>query len=163
MKLLVAELETLGLLDVTTYIQSGNIVFRCPSGRAAILSAEIGAVINAKFGFDPYVAVLSAEDLAASAIANPFPEAATEQGGKTLHLFFLAKALASIDGDRLEAVRRRSERWQIKGTVFYLHTPEGFGDSKLATQVERILGTTATARNWRTVCTLLALAGDLDH
>jgi uncharacterized protein (DUF1697 family) len=61
--------------------------------------------------------------------------------------------------DRLEAVRLSSERWQIKGAVFYLHTPDGFGGSKLATQVERILGVTATARNWRTVRALLDLAG----
>jgi uncharacterized protein (DUF1697 family) len=43
----------------------------------------------------------------------------------------------------------------LKGKAFYLHTPNGFGTSKLAGRVERLLGVEATARNWRTVTTLL--------
>jgi uncharacterized protein (DUF1697 family) len=158
MKMLAAELEAIGLSAVKTYIQSGNVVFRCPSARTANLAAEIGAAIKAKFGFEIDVAVISAKGLAAAVRANPFPESAAEMDGRTLHFFFLAKAPGAIDQGRLEAVRRQSERWQIKGTVFYLHAPEGFGDSKLAAQVERILGVTATARNWRTVRALLDLA-----
>ncbi len=158
MKLLAAELEAIGLSGVKTYIQSGNVVFRCPSARAKKIAAEISAAIAAKFGFKPHVAVISAKGLAAAAAANPFPESATELDGRTLHFFFLAKSPAAIDQARLEAVRRQSERWQIKGAFFYLHAPDGFGDSKLAAQVERILGVTATARNWRTVRALLDLA-----
>jgi uncharacterized protein (DUF1697 family) len=159
MKMLVAELQAIGLSDIKTYIQSGNVVFRCPSDRTVNLAAAIGGAIKVKFGFEPDVTVISAKDLAASATANPFPEAATEMDGKALHFFFLAKTPSIMSKDRLEAVRLSSERWQIKGAVFYLHTPDGFGGSKLATQVERILGVTATARNWRTVRALLDLAG----
>jgi uncharacterized protein (DUF1697 family) len=42
--------------------------------------------------------------------------------------------------------------------VFYLYTPDGFGTSKLAAQAGKLLGVTGTARNWRTVTTLLRLA-----
>jgi uncharacterized protein (DUF1697 family) len=42
--------------------------------------------------------------------------------------------------------------------VFYIHTPDGFGTSKLAGRVEQMLGVKATARNWRTVTTLLEMA-----
>ncbi len=159
MKLLAAELEAIGLAGVKTYIQSGNVVFRCPSARAKKIAAEIGDAIEAKFGFEPHVALISAKDLAGAATANPFSESATELDGNRLHLFFLAKAPATIDRGRLEAVRRPSERWGIEGAVFYLHAPEGIGDSKLAAQVEKICGVPATARNWRTVRALLDLAG----
>jgi uncharacterized protein (DUF1697 family) len=158
MKALVAELEAMGLADVKTYIQSGNVVLRCAKARAANLGAEIAGAINEKFGFLPNVVVINAKDLAKAKKANPYPEADNETDGKRLHFIFLASVPRSIDADRLNAVRRPSEQWQIKGTVFYLHTPEGFGDSKLANQVEKILGVTTTARNLLTVNALLELA-----
>jgi len=158
MKDLVATMSALGLTEIETYIQSGNVVFRGPDKKTQVLAGEIGAAILGKFGFEPQVMVIGAGELVAAARANPFPEAATEAEGKTLHLFFLAKAPAAIAHERIEAVRRQSERWQQIGAVFYLHAPEGFGDSRLAAQIERILGVPATARNWRTVGALLVLA-----
>ncbi len=164
MKMFASELEAIGLADVKTYIQSGNVVFRCPQERGTTLAAEISASVRACFGFTPHVAVISAEDLAAAVTANPFPEAVSEMEGKTVHLFFLAESppivpLPAVDKDRLETARRPSERWQLQGGVFYLHTPQGFADSKLAAQAEKILGVPTTARNWRTACALL----DLTH
>lgn len=159
MKPLVAELEAMGLSSVRTYIQSGNVIFRCPIERAANLATEIGATVKTKFGFEPNVLVMSVKDFAEAKAANPFPESANALDGKSLHLFFLASIPNSIDHDRLEALRRQSERWEIKGSVFYLLTPEGVRDSKLAAQVERILNVAATARNWFTVSALLDLAG----
>ena len=159
MKTLTAELETLGLTDIQTYIQSGNIVFRDSKRTAAALAAEIGNAIDARFGFAPHVAVISYKDFASSVTGNPFPESMTDDNGKTLHLFFLDRTPPDLDQNRVEAIRRPSERWQLNGQVFYLLTPEGFGDSKLAAQVEKILGVPTTARNWRTVCVLLGLAG----
>lgn len=158
MKSLVTMLEAVGLSDVKTYIQSGNVVLRCSTARAAKLGAEIAAAIKKEFGFEPSVLIINAKDLVKAKKANPYPEAAVEMEGRTLHFIFLASVPKSIDKDRLEAVRRPSEQWQLKGSVFYLHTPEGFGDSKLATQVEKILGVTTTARNLRTVNALLELA-----
>ena len=159
MKALTSELEALGLTDIKTYIQSGNIVFRDSKRTAAALAAEIGNAINARFGFEPHVAVISYKDFAGSVTSNPFYESMTDENGKTLHLFFLDRTPLDLDQNRLEAIRQPSERWQLNGQVFYLHTPEGFGDSKLAVQVEKILGVPTTARNWRTVCALLELAG----
>ena len=58
----------------------------------------------------------------------------------------------------MEALKARTERFALKGKVLYLHTPDGFGISKLAARAERFLGVEATARNWRTVTTLLQMA-----
>ena len=46
----------------------------------------------------------------------------------------------------------------LKDRVLYLHTPRGFGISKLGRQAERLLGVDATARNWRTVGKILVMA-----
>ena len=158
MKALTSELEALGLTDIKTYIQSGNIVFHDSKRTAAALALEIGTTIQARFGFEPHVAVISDKDFASAVTGNPFHESMTDENAKTLHLFFLDRTPLDLDQNRLEAIRRPSERWQLNGRVFYLFTPEGFGDSKLATQVERILGVPTTARNWRTVCAVLDIA-----
>jgi uncharacterized protein (DUF1697 family) len=166
MKELASEFEALGFVDVQTYIQSGNVVFRSRTAGngPASMAAPIAASIKNKFGFEPGVIVLSKEELASAAASNPFPEAGKELDGKALHLFFLGEFLSNkppkIDARSLDAVRRPTERWQVIGSVFYLHAPEGFGNSKLAARAERCLGVPATARNWRTVCELLKLAED---
>jgi len=159
MSALATEMAAIGLSDVKTYIQSGNVIFRARNITKTTLEAKISSAIEAKFGFKIHVKVISCIDLVSAAAVNPFPEAINELNGKTLHLFFLAKTPETVDVARLEKVKYISEHWQIKGDVFYLHTPEGFGNSKLATQVEKILGVTATARNWNTVCALIEIAG----
>ncbi len=166
MKDLAGELEALGFTSVRTYIQSGNVLFDAPAPRpgrasantAAAISSSIAASIQHKFGFKPGVMVLRIEDLIAAAAANPFREVEKEPDGKSLHLFFLSAQPEKLDRAALEAVKLPSERWGVAGAVFYLHTPEGFGNSKLAARAERYLGVPATARNWRTICELLKLA-----
>ena len=51
-----------------------------------------------------------------------------------------------------------AERFHLGDGVFYLHTPEGAGRSKLVANSERLLGVPMTGRNWRTVCRILELA-----
>jgi uncharacterized protein (DUF1697 family) len=46
----------------------------------------------------------------------------------------------------------------VVGKVLYLHLPDGFGTSKLATRADKVIGVTATARNWNTVRKLYELA-----
>jgi uncharacterized protein (DUF1697 family) len=58
----------------------------------------------------------------------------------------------------LRSFRADSEQFALKGKVFYLHTPDGIGKSKLAARVEKALGVAATARNWRSVRRIMAMA-----
>ncbi len=140
-------------VDVQTYIQSGNVIFRSAVSDVARLAEQLTRAVSTNLGFEPRVLVLTRKELERAAAGNPFPDAGANP--KSLHLFFLTErpekpALAS-----LEMVRTKTERFALKGRVFYLHTPDGFGPSKLARRVERSLGVEATARNWRTVTTLL--------
>jgi uncharacterized protein (DUF1697 family) len=42
------------------------------------------------------------------------------------------------------------------------HAPDGIGRSKLAANVEKLLGVSATSRNWRTVRKLIEMAREFD-
>jgi uncharacterized protein (DUF1697 family) len=156
MRELVAVLENLGLQEVRTYIQSGNVVFQSKSGEPAELASSIGDAIAKSHGFKPEVMLLEVDELEAAVAANPFPEAESEP--KSLHLYFLVSEPEHPDLEGLERVRRESERFQLEGKVLYLYAPQGIGRSKLAARVERSLGVAVTARNWRTVCKIEAMA-----
>lgn len=151
-------LTSLGLHNVNTYIQSGNVVFQSERERTGTLALaeEISAAIGRSHGFTPQVFILDVATLQEAMAANPFPEGEAEP--KTLHLFFLDGVPLNPDLDALEAVRKESERFALVEQLFYLHAPEGIGRSKLVDRVGRGWGVTVTARNWRTVSKVLALA-----
>ena len=156
MKGLRLALEEAGCVDVQTYIQSGNVVFRSALDDTARLSQQLASVVSKSHGFEPRVLVRTLAELERAAAGNPFPEA--DEDPKSLHLFFLEKPATKADLRSLDALKTHTERFVLKGRIFYLHTPDGFGTSKLAKRAERLLGVDATARNWRTVKTLLAMA-----
>ena len=60
----------------------------------------------------------------------------------------------------LEGIKSERERFFLGDGVFYLHAPDGIGRSKLAANVERLLGVRATARNWRTVGKVMEMANE---
>ena len=148
-------LETNGCVDVRTYIQSGNVIFCSAMSDTAGLARRLGAAVSKGHGFEPRVLVLTRAELKNAVAGNPFPKASDDP--KSLHLFFLAGSPKQPDLRACEALKTNSERFELKGNVFYLHTPDGFGTSKLAGRAERLLRVEATARNWRTVTTLLEM------
>lgn len=158
MKDLVEQLQALGLSEVKTYIQSGNIVFQHVGGDAKSLSTLISKAIQSRFGITIQTIILSNQDLIRAIKANPFPEIQNDHESRFLHLCFLSQPAVKFDQVRLNAIKKPSERCALHGQVFYLHAPDGSGDSKLAMQVEKIVGVPVTARNWRTVLAVQELA-----
>lgn len=156
MKELVAILEYLGSRNVKTYIQSGNAVFESNEKNASQFSSKISVEIKKRRGFEPYVLLLEIEEMEKVIAGNPFPEAESEPN--TLHVGFLSSAPMNPDLKTLESLKKESERFLLKGAVFYLHAPEGVGRSKLAASAERLLSISMTDRNWRTVCKIRDMA-----
>ena len=156
MKALVSTLESLKLHQVKTYIQSGNVIFKSDVANTNELSVGIGDAITTAYGFRPQILVLTTDDLQNAIAANPFPDA--ENDPKTLHLFFLDSVPTQPNTDNLNVIKKDSERFELIGTVFYLHAPEGISRAKLAAKVEKAMGVPTTARNWRSANKVLALA-----
>jgi uncharacterized protein (DUF1697 family) len=155
MKELAAALERAGLRAVRTYIQSGNVIFQSTGGTPRTLGTRIARLILEEFGFAPQVMVISGEELAQAVRGNPFP--AAHKNHKLLHIFFLAETPAKPDLKSLSKLDAGREVFALKGSVFYLYTPDGFAHSVLRSRIERCLGVHATARNWRTANELLRM------
>jgi uncharacterized protein (DUF1697 family) len=144
----------LGLTDVKTYVNSGNVVF---SGRKTP-AAELEKAIAAELGFDVAVVVRTRDEIAAVAAANPLGSVA-DNLARYLVLFsgggaIDARRVADVDRDAL-----KPELFAIRGSEAYLWLPGGVQGSKLLKAInEKRLGVTLTGRNWRTVEKLLELA-----
>lgn len=161
MKQLASLLEDLGCQDVRTYIQSGNVVFRTKAKSTSRLSGMISSAIEKHHGFKPHVLLLEASDIGRAISGNPFPTAESEP--KTVHVGFLASAPEKPDLEKLDNLSKKTERFALKGTLFYLHAPDGIGRSKLAASAEKLIGVSMTARNWRTVCKINDMIQELDE
>ncbi|PCJ27518.1 MAG: hypothetical protein COA96_03190 [SAR86 cluster bacterium] len=147
MKELTLLLEESSYSKVKTYIQSGNVVFESNKP-----PKNVDLLIESQFGFKPEVMIISKKDFSRFVRDNPYSSLV----GKEIHLFFCNDA-PKPDIDRIEKLKSKSEKYSIKGKVFYLHAPDGIGRSKLAAGVEKCLGVAATARNLNTVNKLIEM------
>ena len=159
MKDLVSILEDLGARNVRTYIQSGNAVFVSPEKDPLRLSNKTSREIKKRSGFEPHVLLLEANDLETTMRRNPFPDAVSNPS--TLHAGFLASVPEKPNLKAIENLKSNTERFQLIDKVFYLHAPDGIGRSKLAANVEQLLGVPMTDRNWRTVCKIREMVQDV--
>lgn len=160
MKELVTVLEKMGLHNIKTYIQSGNVVFQSKRADTAALSQEITEAISESHGFKPYIFLLGIEAVQTAFKANPFPEGEDEP--KSLNFFFLDGTLEQPNLEALEPLKTETEHFQLIGNVLYLHAPDGIGRSKMAAKISKgWKGVNVTARNWRTVSKVVELAKGL--
>jgi uncharacterized protein (DUF1697 family) len=149
-----AAAESCGFEHVRTYIQSGNLLFssRASARRAA---GQLRRAIAAGTGVDPEVVVLTRDELAAVVDRNPFLRRGADPAH--LHVVFLDgnASLGPLDVAAYAPEEAVADERQI-----YLFLPDGIGRSKLAADLSRGAGRAGTARSWRTVTKLLALAGE---
>ncbi|WP_435018264.1 DUF1697 domain-containing protein [Tundrisphaera sp. TA3] len=143
-----------GFEAVATYINSGNAVLRTALTREEVI-ASVAEICADGFGFTKAIHARTLAEWEALIANNPFPGF---EAGKHLHAAVLAgdPAPGAIEGLRTHAVS--GESIEVVGRVAYLHTPGGFGTSKLAEKFDRGIGVANTARNWNTVLKLQELA-----
>jgi uncharacterized protein (DUF1697 family) len=157
---------SLGHTGVSTYIQSGNVLFTTAEDDTAELAADLEAAIAEAFGVRSSVVVLSRDELARILDTNPYPEASNP---KLVHVVFLNAELPPGVLERVKAAETASaakgsaDTATVIGPALFLRTPDGYGKSELAQVVLRVLGApakngiVATARNWSTSVKLLSL------
>jgi uncharacterized protein (DUF1697 family) len=145
-----------GMRDVRTYVQSGNVVVASDKSPGR-LAQECSAQIAKELGLEIDVVARTGEELAEVVKRNPLGDVAVNP--KRYQVTFLADELDPAVVDKLAAVTHESERFVAAGREVYAWHPEGIARSKLWTALAgKSLGTTATARNWTTVTSLLEMA-----
>jgi uncharacterized protein (DUF1697 family) len=149
-------LTDVGFDDVTTYLQSGNVVLSGGSS-AADVAKRAKSVIAKSFGLDIDVVVRTRAQLAKVVELDPLGDVATNP--KRYQVSFLSARPTAAALRKAEEAAAPTERVVLAGREIYAWHPDGVGRSKLwAFLAGRGLGVTATARNWTTVTSLLELA-----
>lgn len=155
MKELRARFEALGHENVTTYIQSGNVVFDS-AAKPPKLAAELEAEIQATFGLRTPVVIRTRPELAEVVRANPYLKTGADVA--RLYVMFLGDRPATAAVRSLDPERSTPDEFTVVRKEIFIHAPNGVGRSKLTIDwFEQHLGTVATNRNWNTVNQLLDL------
>lgn len=154
--------SSLGLRDVQSYVQSGNVVFRTDERTLPPLAERIEDAIEKKYGFHSDVILRTTADLRDVIARNPFGRHRNIEPAKLL-VTFLAQHPPKELSARILAVRPDPEELHLDGRELYVYFPDGMGRSKLfSTLFGKLLKKEGTGRNWNTVTKLLEMAEALE-
>ncbi len=153
-----ASFEALGYTGVTTYIQTGNVLFATASKSEAGVATAIEQRLAEDFGDSPAVILRTVPELLRIGKASPYAKAGANPSRH--HVTFLATAPTKAALDALALPPSGRDALVVDGREVYVHTPDGYAETKFTgTFLERRLGVVSTTRNWNTVTKFCELAG----
>jgi uncharacterized protein (DUF1697 family) len=151
-----------GCCNVRTYIQSGNVVFDCPSGTPAATFNKVRKKLRELIGGDPCVIFRTVEDVQAIVKSAPFKAFDAEPLVKFYVVFLAEKPLKKprlpliSEKEAVEAIAVKN----LEAFIVSRRKPNGFyGFPNNFTEKE--LGVMATSRNWSTVTKIVEFARKL--
>jgi uncharacterized protein (DUF1697 family) len=154
MERLRALLTGIGFENVRSYIQSGNVAVDSDDSEESI-QARISEAFEGEF-FPTPVMVRTIDSIRDAIDANPFANEEFED--KQMHLVFLSEAMNDEKASILLSHNNDIETFAVRGREVYSLLRGGVADSLLGKKfIDNKLKIPATARNWRTVKTLLTL------
>ena len=144
--------ESLGFNDVTTYIQSGNVVFSAVERNN--LEQIISEGIKNLYGFEVQVLVKEASEVKEIFAACPFSEEK-----KMASFFTLLNKKPSEDlVTELRKLNFPDEEFVITENCVYFFSEKGYNEVKCNNKFfEKKLKVAATTRNYKTMANLLEL------
>ena len=157
--------EAMGLCEVKTYIQSGNVLFKSEEVEEALCN-KIEQELEAAFGFPVKVILRTSKELQQLLLNCPFSEeeiseAETSSQAESLYATLLSQAPLKENIERIDMYRSESDKYHILGRDVYLLFHNSIRNSKLATNLHK-LNVSATVRNWKTLSKLAELAKDME-
>jgi len=142
--------ENLNFLNVTTYVQSGNVIFTTNDIELHELEQKIYHQIEKEFGFEVPVIVLTVDKLKHIIENNPFLND-PDKDPAYLHVTFLSSKSGNYDMRAIENKKQEGEEVSFSDNAVYLYCPNGYGRTKLTNNfIEAKLKVGATTRNWKT-------------
>jgi uncharacterized protein (DUF1697 family) len=150
--------ESLGFVDVRTYVQSGNVVFESSEPDSEKLETLIEEQIEKSYVFQVATFVRDKDYFKKVIDNNPFVNERHEDPVR-LHVTFLYKSPGQPDLAQLATPKGETDEFAMGEKEIYLFCPNGYGRTKLSnTFFEKKLKVPATTRNWNTVNALFNLA-----
>jgi uncharacterized protein (DUF1697 family) len=151
-----ALVSDLGFTEVSTLLNSGNVVFTSAKTGAREAASRIEKGLVEKLGVSCRVIVLHSSELDTAMAENPLLP-------KADNLSRMMVAVLNDPADRSKLAPLLKEDWgsdalAVGTRTAYLWCGEGILASRVATEVQRALGDSVTIRNWATMLKLQAVA-----
>jgi uncharacterized protein (DUF1697 family) len=152
--------KDLGFSNILTYIQSGNVIFSASEKNTDEEISEIIKIgIRERFGYNIAVMIRTVVEMKNLISANTFtgePEFDITKSAVIL----INKVPDTEKVKALTLIDTAPDRFKISGREIFIYCPDGFGKTKLyANFFDKRLGVEGTTRNWKTINTMLDLAG----
>ena len=142
---------SLGYEEVSTFIQSGNVIF---ASDVVPNPGDLERAIATRFDIHISVAVRTGNDLRRVIRNNPFEVINPSR----LFVGFMTQMPAKKDVGDLDHDVFESERFSVIGAELYLDVPNDMAATKAPDYLNRRLKVPITMRNWNTVTKLLELS-----
>jgi len=149
----------LGLVAPETFIQSGNVIFN--SDKTILPQNIANAIENAIrkiYGYDVPVMIRNIPEMRRIVSSNPFLTEVNFDPAKMAVIFLHEKPM-EYQIQKVADIDYPPDKFEIIGKEIYTFCPNGFGRTKIYTNFfENKMKVKGTARNWKTITTLLNLA-----
>ncbi|WP_423817918.1 DUF1697 domain-containing protein [Salinimicrobium sp. TIG7-5_MAKvit] len=148
--------EQLGLEQIETYIQSGNLLFNSQLKNSK-LEDLLEDAIQEKFEFEVPVIVRDSEELQTSIRKNPFYDKNTDIN--QLHLTFLKEKPSKENLEKTQSFNYDPDKFKIAEKEVFIFCEGKYHQTKLNNNFfEKKLKIGATTRNWKTILKLHELS-----
>jgi uncharacterized protein (DUF1697 family) len=152
----------LGLGDVRTLLQSGNVVFSSRLKDRAALAKRIMQEIERRFDLQIEVVIRTLAELRTIVVRGPVLSPRADPS--KLIVMFLAGVPDAQGAAALMKQHKGPEMIEIRGPEIYLYYPDGVGRSKLSgASLENKLKVAGTARNWNTLEKLVEAGTEIER
>ncbi len=150
-------LTKIGLSNVKSYIQSGNVIFQAKEIPFTQLENGIRKSIKTHFGFEVSVMVRTRQQLQKIFDDCPFSE------DKKINSYFGILSHYPQEDLVQKAYEKtyENEEYKIINDCLYFYSDKGYGNAKFSLNYfEKKLNVNATARNYKTMLKLLSLSSE---
>ena len=139
-----------GFKNISSYIQSGNIVFDHNETDKEILINKVEAKLLKALGYEVKTFLSTPEELRTIVEHNPFKKIPEDMN---LHVSFMSGEPDDDGVTQLLSLQTEHEQFRIAGSEAYILVKKGaYGETKFSnTFLEKKLKVAATTRNWATV------------
>lgn len=140
-----------GFTDVSTYINSGNVVFSARETDTALIVSAIEHRLLKKFGFEVKVIVVGLSELRRLVSMCPFDEKKLKDREK-IYITLLSEKPEKRDISEIGKVDSREDEYMIAGKAIYLLVKNGYTKTVMNNSfLEKKLRSVATTRNINTL------------
>ena len=149
----------LGFVNIQTYIQSGNVIFKTMDSDTIAVEKRITKQILKVTGLEVPVLVLKLDEMNRIIGNSPFIFDSSKNP-TSFYVTFLSEIPDTISLEKIKSTGFGAGHFELLDKAIYVYCPTEYGNTKLTNIFfENKLKVTATSRNWKTVNELVRLAG----